>query len=257
MNGVGRHHALIIDTDPGVRSFLTDAMETILGMQVTAVGSAEVAQVVLTQMTPDVLIADHRLANSVPGRNVIMDILQQPWGKIIVWLHDGSPVLPKEFLDRATSPLSMADALAAYVKRQVAAGRFSRTVLVVDDLAEIRELIAVVLEFEQFESVLAPDGPTALDVLRTRSVDLVMLDDQMPVMHGLDVLRTMRDEGFDVPVIMMTALDNDAEFIERAWTLGAARVMKKPFAPRTLLNWAAQLTHTPRSIEKDTAAPQG
>lgn len=71
-------------------------------------------------------------------------------------------------------------------------------------------------------------GRDALEFLRSHTVDLVILDVYMPVMTGLDLLRTMRREGQRCDVIMVTAA-NDVENIDEALSLGILDYLVKPF----------------------------
>ncbi len=107
-----------------------------------------------------------------------------------------------------------------------------RALLVDDD----RRLTALVVEFLQANGVLvthAPDGETALDVLRRETFDVVLLDVMMPGLDGLEVLRRMRRND-DTPVIMLTAKGDDTDRVV-GLELGADDYLPKPFNPRELL----------------------
>ena len=71
------------------------------------------------------------------------------------------------------------------------------TILVVDDNPAVARMMARLLESKGYHAVLAPDGPSALDAVRsaTPPVDLVLLDMMMPDMDGLEVLRRLRSES--------------------------------------------------------------
>jgi len=103
------------------------------------------------------------------------------------------------------------------------------SVLVVDDLPANLELMVRRLERSGFEVISASDGPRALDLLRKRSVDVVLLDIMMPGMTGLDVLRHIRAtwSASVLPVIMVTA-KTDSEDIVEALGLGANDYVTKP-----------------------------
>lgn len=72
------------------------------------------------------------------------------------------------------------------------------------------------------------DGRTALEYLENNSVHLVILDQYMPQMNGLTLLRTIREKGIPVSVIMVTAA-NDSSTIEEALSLGIVDYLVKPF----------------------------
>jgi CheY-like chemotaxis protein len=83
-------------------------------------------------------------------------------------------------------------------------GRF---VLVVDDDADCREVLRVLLEAEGHECVSASDGAEALEALQIATPSVVVLDVMMPNVHGLDVIRSMRADPrlADVPVVLVSA----------------------------------------------------
>lgn len=102
-------------------------------------------------------------------------------------------------------------------------------VLVVDDQAGIRCLLAEFLE-KQFTNVLtAPDGRETLRIFEQELVDLVLLDVSMPGMDGLTTLRLLRERGYDCPVILMTGWGEHTDVEERAGELGVIGVLTKPF----------------------------
>jgi CheY-like chemotaxis protein len=105
----------------------------------------------------------------------------------------------------------------------------SPLLLVVDDLAANRELMARRLERSGFRVLTAEDGPGALAILRRQEVDMVLLDIMMPGMTGLDVLREVRKtrSSVSLPVIMVTA-KTDSEDVVDALSLGANDYVTKP-----------------------------
>ena len=77
-------------------------------------------------------------------------------------------------------------------------------VLVVDDEASIRQSLRMILEFEEYHVDEAADGPEALARVSERTPEAVLLDIKMPQMDGLQVLKTMAERGFDMPVIVVS-----------------------------------------------------
>jgi DNA-binding response OmpR family regulator len=117
-------------------------------------------------------------------------------------------------------------------------------VLVVDDEAPIIELVRGYLEAEDMDVISAADGPTALDLIRQRSPDVVVLDVNLPGFDGLEVLRRARTFT-DAYVIMLTAR---AEEIDRivGLSVGADDYLVKPFSPRELVVRVKALLRRPR-----------
>lgn len=81
-------------------------------------------------------------------------------------------------------------------------------VLVVDDEANIVELLSVSLKFQGFEVYTATNGAQALDRARETRPDAVILDVMMPGMDGFGVLRRLRADGIDAPALFLTARDS-------------------------------------------------
>ena len=102
-------------------------------------------------------------------------------------------------------------------------------ILVVDDEANILELLAVSLRFQGFEVHTASNGPAALDLAREIQPDAVILDVMMPGMDGFGVLRRLRADGIDAPALFLTARDSLQDKIT-GLTLGGDDYVTKPFS---------------------------
>lgn len=102
-------------------------------------------------------------------------------------------------------------------------------ILVVDDEPPLRELVIVTLG-DAYACDEAGDGDAALEQLRKRQYDMVMLDVMMPGRSGIDVLREMRsDEALkEVPVVVMSAWQSSQD-IDAALAAGANGFLPKPF----------------------------
>ncbi len=111
----------------------------------------------------------------------------------------------------------------------------SQHILVVDDEPDILELTRFALTQDGFDVDTAATGDEALEQLRRRRPDLVVLDLMLPDRPGTEVCRTMRGmpELADVPVIMLTARSDEVDRIV-GFELGADDYVTKPFSPREL-----------------------
>jgi DNA-binding response OmpR family regulator len=108
-------------------------------------------------------------------------------------------------------------------------------VLVVEDDSSIAELLKIVLERQGFIVQIAGNCETATKALEDGSPDLVLLDLMLPDGHGLDLLRWLRDDmGSALPVVVLTAFRQEEKAL-RAFELGAADFISKPFRPRELV----------------------
>lgn len=119
-----------------------------------------------------------------------------------------------------------------------------KTVLVVDDDADIRELITWKLNQAGYSTLVASDGEeglaTAMGATGLASVvtpDLILLDWMMPKMSGIEVCQALRNNGATarIPVILLTAKAQEAE-VERGFAAGADDFIIKPFSPREMLS---------------------
>ena len=107
-------------------------------------------------------------------------------------------------------------------------------ILVVDDEPNIVQLVSMYLARENYTVITAGDGQKALDIVKTQKPDLVVLDVMLPSLDGLEVCRCLRAEGNAVPIIMVTARDDDIDKII-GLELGADDYLTKPFNPRELV----------------------
>jgi two-component system OmpR family response regulator len=104
----------------------------------------------------------------------------------------------------------------------------SPLVLVVDDEEGVRDLIVDALSMVSINTIAANHGMQALNLIRENNVDLVVLDVNMPVMDGFEVLEKLRSTGNNLPVIILTAR-LDREDIKQGFDLGADDFVRKPF----------------------------
>lgn len=107
-------------------------------------------------------------------------------------------------------------------------------VLVVDDDPAICDTIEDGLHLAGYATARAGDGFEALEVVRLRRPQLVILDVNMPRLDGFEVLKRMRDSSVDIPVIMLTARHERPDAV-RGLSLGADDYVKKPFGLEELL----------------------
>lgn len=108
-------------------------------------------------------------------------------------------------------------------------------VLVVEDDVSLREAIVDTLAIAGFDCVEADSGEAALIQLKQASVGIVVSDVQMPGINGLSLLRTIKSQNPDLPVLLMTAFANIQDAVE-AMREGATDYLAKPFSPEVLLN---------------------
>lgn len=107
-------------------------------------------------------------------------------------------------------------------------------VLIVDDEAGVRELLKDALKLAGFETQSASDGMSALTTLRTFTPDIMIIDINMPLMDGFELVERLRQNGNEVPVLMLSARADRVD-VTRGLTLGADDYVVKPFGLEELV----------------------
>ena len=117
-------------------------------------------------------------------------------------------------------------------------------VLVVDDEPSIRDLLKKTLTLADYDVDTAPDGGTALGMLRSSEYDLLVVDLKMPGIDGLALIRQARQLRSDLPVIIVTGFSSESSAIE-ALNLGVASYLLKPFGVPDVLSAASKALGAP------------
>lgn len=108
------------------------------------------------------------------------------------------------------------------------------TVLVVDDEPSLVTLLTYNLKKSGFDVVSATDGPSAITTLASQPIDIMLLDVMLPGKSGVEVTRELRAEKNRIPIIMLTALDEEVDKI-LGLEIGADDYVTKPFSPREVI----------------------
>ena len=107
--------------------------------------------------------------------------------------------------------------------------------LCVDDDDDLRRELELLFKAEDFEVDSASNGPKALEMMKNKAYDIVLLDMKMPEMDGMTVLKEMRKLNVFPHVIMLTAV-NDVSTALECIKLGAKDYIQKPYEPEELLH---------------------
>ena len=110
----------------------------------------------------------------------------------------------------------------------------AQAILVVEDDNTIRELVEMILLHAGYQVATARDGREGLELLRRSRPDLVLLDIAMPGIDGLEVLKRIRQRGYSMAVLMMTA-NSSAQVVRDVMALGGNGYLLKPFEPEELV----------------------
>jgi two-component system, OmpR family, alkaline phosphatase synthesis response regulator PhoP len=124
-----------------------------------------------------------------------------------------------------------------------------KTILIVDDEPQIAEIATDYLRLAGFDVITAGDGVRALEAVRVRRPDLVVLDIGLPRMDGMDVARAIRRDS-DLPIIMLTARVEEEDRLQ-GLEIGADDYITKPFSPRELVARVRAVLRRTRSADAE------
>ena len=113
----------------------------------------------------------------------------------------------------------------------------AKTVLAVDDSASIRQMVSFTLKSAGYEVVEAVDGMDGLEKAKTKSINLVLTDQNMPRMDGLTLIKNLRGmpQYAKTPILMLTTESSDA-MKTQGRAAGATGWLVKPFDPQRLID---------------------
>jgi DNA-binding response OmpR family regulator len=116
-------------------------------------------------------------------------------------------------------------------------------ILVIDDDADLRDVIMRILKAAGHSVVTAPDGEAGLRTFNEHRFDMVVTDIVMPKREGLEVIREMRQARADLKILAVSGAGilSRADYLPYAERLGADRVLAKPFMPQDLVGAVKEL----------------
>ncbi len=128
----------------------------------------------------------------------------------------------------------------------------SKNMLIIEDDVVSRDLLLLVFEHEGFNCVEAENGAIGLAMLESLAFDVIILDNSMPVMTGLEFLAHIQHKPqiSDTPIIMVTGLLNP-EVRENATKLGAYAIVEKPYDLGALRALVSQLSERISSLPQE------
>ena len=109
-----------------------------------------------------------------------------------------------------------------------------KRILIVEDERAIVEILKFNLMREGYDTLEALDGELGLELARTKDPDLILLDVMLPKMNGFEICQNLRDAGSTVPIIMLTAREEETDKVF-GLEAGADDYMTKPFSPSELV----------------------
>jgi CheY-like chemotaxis protein len=122
-----------------------------------------------------------------------------------------------------------------------------KTILLVDDDSAVRRMLSRLLVEEEYHVVTASSGVEAIELAKTGSVDIVLLDLNMPLKDGWETFERLTSENPLVPVVIITARSNQ---VFPALASGAGALMEKPLDLPSLLQTIRELLNEPVEVRK-------
>ena len=132
-----------------------------------------------------------------------------------------------------------------------------KTVLIVEDEKSIVDILRFNLEKDDYAVETAYDGEAGLRLAVEKNPDLVLLDLMLPKMNGFDVCRRLREKGSNVPIIILTAREEEGDKVQ-GLELGADDYITKPFSMRELMaRVKANIRRAAMAPQTPAPAPEG
>ena len=110
-----------------------------------------------------------------------------------------------------------------------------KKILVIDDSPTLRKVLDFYLRKNNYQVKLANNGKIGLELMENEDFDLIILDMQMPVMSGREVLINMKEKNIKTPLLILSA-EKKEKTIEMGLELGALFYMTKPFKPNEIVD---------------------
>ncbi|MDM5200048.1 response regulator transcription factor [Fictibacillus enclensis] len=130
----------------------------------------------------------------------------------------------------------------------------SQKIMVVEDELSISTLLQFNLEQAGFEVITAMDGRKGLELAEMEKPDLMVLDLMLPEMDGLEVCKNLRQKQIFIPILMLTAKDDEFDKV-LGLELGADDYMTKPFSPREVVARVKAILRRTKQMAVEEAAP--
>ena len=128
-----------------------------------------------------------------------------------------------------------------------------KTVLIVEDEKNIVDILRFNLQREGYETLEAYDGERGLEMARSKHPDIILLDVMLPKMIGFDVCKALRQDGDNVPVLILTAREEEADKV-LGLEIGADDYITKPFSMRELMARVKANIRRTSMLQADTAS---
>ena len=118
----------------------------------------------------------------------------------------------------------------------------SKTVMVVEDVKNVRELLSLILKNEGFDVIESENGQDAWNKLGGSDIDMLITDLNMPLMNGFELVKKLRSSAdFHLTPVVMVTSENQEPIKKKAKQLGVNEWLMKPLIPADLMNVVRRL----------------
>ncbi len=236
-----KRKVLVIDDEPDIREivrlYLCDE-----GYEVIEAGNGQEGILKAQQQKPDVIILDIMMPG-INGFEVAKHLKDDPNTKdipiIILSVLAQDSQYRQGILDYISKPFRQEELVNTIHKifEKVDGKTVKRTVLVVDDDPDIVDIIAICLKDNHMLAEKAYNGPEALDMVKRKKIDLILLDINMPGMNGFEVIKKLKENKAtcDIPIVVLTGTYISEDDKKHGLTLGVAKYLTKPFSADDLV----------------------
>jgi DNA-binding response OmpR family regulator len=243
---------LVVDDDPAVARLVAECLAP-ARLTVVSAGTAEHGAVMARERHPDVILLDIFLPDR-SGLDLLQVLKEDPATRAIPVMMvsvsrdaaRGITLGAAEYMVKPLDRLAMAGVVGRLMAGAATDGE--PTVLIVDDEHDTAEMLRDTLRTEGYHTMVARSGRQALDLVRRRRPQVIVLDVMMPEMSGFEVLQALNADPATagIPVLVLTARGDEVDR-RRGLALGARSYMRKPFEVRALLEEVRR--HVPHPAE--------
>ncbi|MDD5004910.1 MAG: response regulator [Candidatus Omnitrophica bacterium] len=234
---------LVVDDEQDIREIIKITL-TDDGFEVIEAGDGRTAIELAKKEKPDLITMDVIMPN-IDGLTaakiikedpetkdipiVILSVLSQDKNKYVQGISD--------YISKPFSPEELMSKIKGAIEKSGLSSRNLKNILVVDDEPDVIDIVTISLKEKGFNMISANNGLEALERLKTFMPNLIIVDINMPLMNGFELIKHLKKEPRfnNVPIVVLTGTYLSKQDKEHGLTLGASKYLTKPFTIETLV----------------------
>ncbi len=240
---------LVIDDEPDIREIVRLYLVE-EGHEVIEAGNGQDGILKAQKDQPDLIVLDIMLPG-INGFEVAKHLKDDPNTKhipiVILSVLAQDSQYRQGILDYISKPFRQEELVSTVRKifSKVDGRNVRRTVLVVDDDPDIVDIIAICLKDNNLDPEKAYNGAEAIEKVKAKAPDLVLLDINMPGMNGFEVIKHLKSDKStaDIPIVVLTGTHIAEDDRHHGLTLGVAKYLTKPFSADDLVKEIMSALH--------------